>query len=278
MQADRSFRFASGAAGALALAGVVAAAFGGCNDIFNSKTCASQGRLYAPGDAVPTDSGCGLCACGDNGQIVCPTIACRQTCNVEGKTYQPGEAIPSPGCNSCYCGPNGTFTCTTQACITDSDCQLTAIYTYGNDGGEVPYRDLVTLGPFAAFSIERMSFANQPANAQCVPELPACHDTAKLDAADIIVDLRHPDVQAALALSTPPFYGHDSRPVDGVAFQLLRADGHGFLVGDPCRPDDACAPAPAGVQKLVDDLKALEEQQLKDPTCASIPSPGAGLP
>ena len=278
MPANRSFGFASGAAGALALAGVVAATFAGCNDIFNSKSCTSQGRLYPPGAAVPMDSGCGGCTCGDNGQIACPTVACVQTCNVEGKTYQLGEAIPSPGCNSCFCGPNGASTCTTQACLTDPACQLTEIYTYGYDGGLVAYRDLVTIGPFEAFHIERMSFAVEPADVQCVPELPACHDAAKIDSADIIVDLRHPDVQGALALATPPFYGHDSRPVDGVAFKLLRADGRGFLVGDACFADDACTPTPAGVQKLVDDLKSLEAQQLLDPTCASIPSRGAGIP
>jgi hypothetical protein len=235
MQADRSSRFGAGGAGALALA-LVAVSFAGCNDIFNSKTCASQGRLYAPGDAVPLVGGCAGCVCGDNGQIVCA----------------PDHCLPT--------------------------CEFDETYSYGLDGGLVASRDLATLSPPAAFSFERTPFVVQAAEVKCAPALPACHDAARLDAADIVADLRDPDVQVALALSTPPFYGHDSRPVDGIAFRLLRADGRGFLVGDPCRADEACTPAPDGVQRLVDDLKALEAQQLMDPTCASIPSPGAGTP
>jgi hypothetical protein len=220
-----------GAGGLLALAGMVAATVSGCNNIFNGKTCTSEGRLYQPGDGIVFSNGCG-CSCGEDGQILC-----------------------APG----GCGNNP-----------DPDCQFDATYTYGYDGDLVSYRDVVTLAPAVSFSVERVSYAVQPASAQCIPALPACHDAAKLDVSEVMVDLRHPDVQAALALSTPPFYGHDSRPVDGAAFQLLRADGRGFLVGDACRADEACTPAPAGVQKLVDDLQALQAQQLLDPSCASI--------
>jgi hypothetical protein len=240
MQADRSLRIRAVSADALALAGLVAATVAGCNEIFNGKTCSSEGRLYRPGDAISFSSGCGGCSCGDNGEILCP---------------------PGP----CFIEP-------------DPDCRFDTTYTYGYDGGLGAYRDLVTLAPVAAFSLERTSYVVQLASAQCVPALPACHDAAQLDASDVVVDLRHPDVQAALALSTPPFYGHDSRPVDGVAFQLLRADGRGFLVGDACRADEACTPTPAGVQKLVDDLQALQGQQLLDPSCAAIASPTPARP
>jgi hypothetical protein len=208
-----------------------AASFAGCNDIFNGKTCAAGGRLYLPGDAI----------------------------------------VESNGCNNCSCGANGELICVTSACISNSDCAFDTTYTYGYDGGLVGFRDLVTLTPAAGFSLQRTSYIAEPADAQCVPALPACHDPAQLDAGDIIAGLRDPEVQAALGMSAPPFYGHDSRPSDGVAFKLQRSDGRGLLVGDTCWNDEPCTRAPAGVQKLVDVLKALQAQQLLDPSCAGLP-------
>jgi hypothetical protein len=214
--------------GAAALA--LAAAAGGCNDIFSSKSCTADGRLYEPGMSVPGGS-CTSCNCGDDGQVHC-------------------LALP---------------------CVAATDCVFDAAYTYGSDGDLVAYRDTVTLAPPATFSLQRVSTFVEPADAQCLPPLPGCHDPTRIDASDIITDLRQPDVMAALALSAPPFYGHDARPVDGVAFKLQRADGHGLLVGDPCQADASCVTPPPGVQKLVDDLRVLTAQQLKDPTCAALP-------
>ncbi|HET6149896.1 MAG TPA: hypothetical protein VFH68_20315 [Polyangia bacterium] len=267
-----------GSLGACALALAAATTLAGCNDIFSSKSCASQGRLYQPGDSVVNTSACGgTCICGDDGKVQCPTIACTATCTVEGKVYQRGEQLPRTDCKSCWCGDDGQLTCTTAFCnpsVGLVECAFDATYTYGNDGGDAAYRDLVTLAPPASFSLQRTSYIVEPADVQCIPVLPACHDSVKIDAADITAELRHPDVVAALALSTPPFYGNDPRPVDGVAFKLQRADGRGFLVGDTCQANASCVPPPAGIQKLVEDLKGLQAQQLMDPTCAALRGPG----
>jgi len=213
--------------------------------------------------------------------VRCPTIACAPTCTIEGKVYQRGEQLPRTDCNSCWCGDDGQRTCTTAACNPMAEvvaCSFDATYTYGADGGLVAYRDVVTLAPPASFSLQRTGYLVQPVDAQCIAALPPCHDAIKIDAGDIAADLKHPDVVAALALSTPPFYGNDPRPYDGVAFKLQRADGHGLFAGDACRTDASCVPPPAGVQKLVDDLKALTAQQLMDPTCAALPGSNPGTP
>ena len=278
MHPDRWFTRASSGACALGLAVAVATTIAACNDIFSSKSCASQGRLYQPGDTIPGNSACGgTCACGEDGQVHCPTTACAPICTIEGKVYQRGEQLPGIDCNACWCGDDGQPTCTRSGCspmVNLVECAFDTTYTYGDDGGDAAYRDVVTLAPPASFSLQRTSYIVEPADVQCIPALPACHDSVKIDAADITADLRHPEVVAALALPTPPVYGNDPRPYDGVAFKLQRADGRGFLVGDACQADASCVPPPAGVQKLVADLKALQAQQLMDPTCAAFGGSG----
>jgi hypothetical protein len=81
------------------------------------------------------------------------------------------------------------------------------------------------------------------------------------------------DVQAALAMPAPPIYGRDTRPVDGSIFQFRRADGRGFLAGTACSSGStlpACNDVPVGVARLVNLLRALDEQQLRDPSCAAL--------
>jgi hypothetical protein len=55
---------------------------------------------------------------------------------------------------------------------------------------------------------------------------------------------------------------------------MRSSDGHGVLVGDPCPDVDAggsgCVPIYPEVQRLVDVLRALDAQQLMDPSCAAI--------
>jgi hypothetical protein len=78
----------------------------------------------------------------------------------------------------------------------------------------------------------------------------------------------------------PPFLNEDSRGTDGEAFQLSRADGRGFEVSrEPCTPD-GCRPAPADVQRLVDDLGRLDAALILPPECQAlnVPLQQAGKP
>ena len=109
----------------------------------------------------------------------------------------------------------------------------------------------------------------------CAPPLPACNAPSAIDLADINRDLADPDVQAALQAAlhrpTPPLYGVDMRPSDGTVFLFEPSAGDPFLVGSPCPvTSSSCMPIPAGITKLVADLRALDQQQLKDPACSGL--------
>jgi hypothetical protein len=152
-------------------------------------------------------------------------------------------------------------------------CAFDATYTYGPDGGLVASNVLSTLTPPASYrhTTTFLAIADPPPPLSCMPALPACGDSARVDASDIARDFADPDVARAMAMSTPPLYGLDSRPTDGTMFQLMRGDGHGFLAGPTCDTvSEFChGSVPAGIARLVADLKALDQQQLADPSCAS---------
>jgi len=143
-------------------------------------------------------------------------------------------------------------------------CALDAVYRYGNDGG-LAVSAQATLTPPAAYTY---AAATRPATPNsCSPALPPCDAADAIDVADIMRAIGDADVQAAFAESAPPFFGRDTRPVDGVVFQLVRADGRGLSVGDDCAGQAQCRATPAGVAALVALLKALDAQQLTDPSC-----------
>jgi hypothetical protein len=83
----------------------------------------------------------------------------------------------------------------------------------------------------------------------------------------------HPDVQRAFESKTPIFYGRDTRPVDGTAFEVKRiSDGHSILIGSECssRPvvvGQLCTAIPPAITALRDLLVKLDQQQLAHPSC-----------
>jgi hypothetical protein len=180
-------------------------------------------------------------------------------------------------CNGCTSSQSGQIVWTTRDSSPDvgSDdpelaCALDATYRYGDVGGLVAHSDTVTLTPPASYVYNRTSYSpTLPPHLSCSPPLPACNTPAVIDVADLLRDLRHADVQRALAAAAPPLYGHDTRPADGTVFKFLRGDGRGFLVGEACWAG-ACVEIPAGIARLVADLRALDSQQLKRPSCAAL--------
>jgi hypothetical protein len=199
------------------------------------------------------------------------------TCLQNGVVYPQGAQVPSGDCNSCFCSATGAVGCTLIACPPDGGaCAFDATYQYGETGGFTAYEDVATLTPPAAYSYERTSRITTPPSSACTPAL-VCGVEDVYGPSDVMRAINHPDVQAALALPTPPIYGRDYRPVDGTIFQFLRvADGRGFLAGSACDgstgilPGTVCVDAPAAVTGLVNLLRALDEQQLRDPTCAAL--------
>ncbi len=108
-------------------------------------------------------------------------------------------------------------------------------------------------------------------SATCAPAIPPCTDGDPVSACDIAQDLADPAVQAALAQATPPFYGLDSRPIDGTAFSFKRDDGHGFEVGaGSCGNASGCTPVPAGIARLKADLQKLDGAMILTAECTAL--------
>jgi hypothetical protein len=196
-------------------------------------------------------------------------------CVFKGETYRPGSSVPSGDCNSCFCSETGQIGCTLIACPPDAGtCAFDATYRYGDTGGFVAYEDVATLTPPTSYSYARTSHVTTPPSSSCAPVLPGCSVQDLWNPFDIMRAIGDPDVQAALAMAKPPTYGVDARPVDGTIFQFLRQDGRGFLVGYPCTNGGSlgtsCVETPIGVTRLVDLLRLLDEQQLRDPSCAAL--------
>lgn len=198
-------------------------------------------------------------------------------CVRNGVTYRPGAAVPSDDCNGCYCdgNGNGSISCTLIDCPTDAGtCAFDATYRYGQTGGLVAYEDVSTLAPPTSYTHERTWRLTDPADVSCAPAMPACGLEDRYGPSDIMRAIADPDVQAALAAPAPPTYGLDARPVDGTIFQFRRADGRGFLAGGTCDRNiglpGPCVEVPIGITRLANGLRALDEQQLADPSCAAL--------
>jgi len=177
------------------------------------------------------------------------------------------------------CGSNGNnFTTPDECfdrCVPADSCDFTTSYTLSEDGGFDGLPSTFYLDP--ARSYRRRAWdgnlaADPLAYVSCQTTLPPCRTPGVIDPDDILRDLADKDVAWALSGSQPPFFGHDSRPGDGTAFKIVRADGHGLLVGDPCRDgvDVDCRIPPPGVQRLVDDLRQLDREQRALPACANL--------
>ncbi|MEZ4409670.1 MAG: hypothetical protein R3A52_24840 [Polyangiales bacterium] len=134
------------------------------------------------------------------------------------------------------------------------------------DGGLVASRDTVTLGAPRRFLFERTVAGG--AALRCETTIPACGGGG-VDVGVVAAALADPEVQAAFAMGNV-FYGVDSRPVDGEVL-LLRRGAAQVYVGEPCRVGGGpeCVGAPPGVQRLVDALNALKEQETLREPCRS---------
>ena len=130
--------------------------------------------------------------------------------------------------------------------------------------------DTATLTPPNAFHYVRDFFRQDAGPLSCDPAMPACGDPALLDVRDVEAAIAHPDVQSALAVAAPPFFG-DRGVADGPNFNFMRGDGRGFNAGLDCNtPSTTCTPIPPGINALVTLLRDLIRQQRMDPACSAI--------
>lgn len=185
-------------------------------------------------------------------------------CSVGGQTYPVGASFPSEdGCNTCTCLANGSAACTKIACVDGgpTTCTLDTAYTFWNDGGFRAYVDLSKLTVPRTHMIARDHLGNAPPE-MCTREVP-CNSATEGDVAKIRQALAHADVVAALAMTTKPFYGTDTRPADGTVFIFERADKRGFTLGSGTA-------VPAGLRALEESLHQLQTQTLASSNCANL--------
>jgi hypothetical protein len=212
--------------------------------------CLYDGRHYAPGDTFPSVEGCAMCSCSAGG-VICGHRACP-----------PDAGTADAG---------ATDARVTDARVTDDSsggpidagsgrCSLDHTYRFGNNGGLVAYVDSSTLTPPRTLVVSRDRFRNA-APAQCMRDVP-CYDASLVDVQGIQQALAHPDVVAALATPTPPFYGTDTRPSDGAVFIFERDDQRGFTAGS--------GNVPPGIRALASLLLRLQSETAATPACAGL--------
>ena len=186
-------------------------------------------------------------------------------CTYGGQTHPVGASFPATdGCNTCTCGANGSVGCTKIGCVDggpDTTCVFDMPYKFWDDGGFRAYSDLSQVMVPHTHTVARDHHMNAPP-VMCTREIP-CDSTTEVDVAKIKQALDHPDVVAALAMTTKPFYGTDTRPSDGTVFMFERADKRGFSLGTGTT-------VPAGLRALEAVLHELQMQSVASPNCANL--------
>ena len=140
-------------------------------------------------------------------------------------------------------------------------------YEYGAVGGMVAWSSRAFLLGGATYRYQRTWYRNPQTTASCSPFIPPCTSGARVTSRMINQAFADADVQKAFESKTPIFYGLDTRPVDGTAFEVKRiSDGHSFLIGSACS-ERQCTEIPPGLAALRELLLKLDQQQLEHPFC-----------
>ena len=145
-------------------------------------------------------------------------------------------------------------------------------YEYGAVGGMVAWSSRAFLLGGAKYRYQRTDYRHpQMTTVSCSPDIPLYTADAGVTPPMIDKAFARVDVQAAFEWRTPIFYGDDTRPVDGTAFEVKRtSDGRSFLIGSPCWPPVVgrqCTDIPPGLAALLELLLKLDQQQLGHPLC-----------
>jgi hypothetical protein len=212
--------------------------------------CLYAGRHYVHGDTFPSVDGCAMCSCSAGG-VICGHRACPPDASTTDAIATDASTTDSRWTTDSSVGPTDTG---------PARCSLDHTYRFRNDGGLVAYVDSSTLTPPRTQVVSRDRFRNS-APAQCTRDLP-CYDASLVDVQGIQQALAHPDVVAALAMTTRPFYGTDNRPTDGAVFLFDRDDQRGFTAGG--------GNVPPGIRALVNLLLRLQSETAALPACSGL--------
>ena len=253
-----------------------------CNE--DPSVSALRGKCQPDGSCVCSGSGTSGAVSPFTGKCLAPDNLTGNGCEMY-KTYPVGSKFPcgDSQCITCMCVGPGKIDMFNDGCADAGAplCGLDAVYIYGDIGGLRVSQDQVTIAPSPASPRDQATYVRTRNNVDgaagisCNPPFPACGDTSSIDVSDIMADIQDPVVQKYLTSdpSKAPFLGFDTRPIDGTAFSFMRGDGHGFLVGQACGTSSSassCVPIPPTIDKLVKDLRALDNQQLGAASCAAL--------
>jgi hypothetical protein len=150
-------------------------------------------------------------------------------------------------------------------------CRVTDTFTFGFVGGQVASSDESVLSPPSQYQHVRMHFRSDGGTTMCAP-VPDCQIMNSLGLVEVVAGLNNSDVREALAQPQPLVYGHDNRPVDGQIYSIMRADGHGLLVGSACTAGGvSCLRAiPGGIAAWVQAWQAFDSRMLARPECSAL--------
>jgi hypothetical protein len=155
----------------------------------------------------------------------------------------------------------------------DVACTATLAGTvrFGMVGGLVATSETFTLTPPLAFRAERRGATGMTTS--CQTSVPGCNTTDMVDVGEVNAALSARDVQTAFGMARGGMmlvYGVDPRPMDGQVFSVA-LDGAEVIVGGPCRTGGGgCLEIPIGLQRLVDVLTGLRDQELLRPACMGL--------
>jgi hypothetical protein len=165
-------------------------------------------------------------------------------------------------------------TLVTDVAASDVLCEpmLPATLRFGFEGGLTPTTESFSLEPALTFRAEQRT--GDMVTARCMTTIPTCGVSGMVGVSEVREALANRQVQIAfgMARGMPILVGRDTRPVDGQVFFIER-DGAQILVGETCRVGSgACTDIPTGIQRLMDVLRALRDQELLRTQCAAFRS------
>jgi hypothetical protein len=241
-------------------------------------SCTYAGTPHAIGTSFPAGDGCNTCACVDDGIPLCTQRACPegnrdggQPARTDAASTIKVDSAPAPDV-AMTSGPDAP-----RGPDAPHACDFSTSYEYGDIGGLRAFVERTILEPGNKYTHLRRGTVLGPPLISCSPPLPSCGALDIITAYDIEVhDLGDPDVLAALAQPTPPLFGRDTRPVDGVVFEFVRKDGRGFLVGSACPGNSGqgnCRDIPRGIAQITARLRELDRQQLRANECRGFRMP-----
>jgi hypothetical protein len=138
------------------------------------------------------------------------------------------------------------------------------VFTWGSNGGLVAYVDTSKLDTPNVYTHSRDQLRNG-APLMCQTRVAGCPSPLL---AEINAGLESSVVMDAIRAHT--VYGVDSRPVDGTVFRITIGSDY-VDVGGPCAgAGTGCIAIPAVVQTLVNNLKALDAQELAKKACTDV--------